>query len=148
MPDISPMPSLTASQLLPVDAALAGLFPLSPPPTPKGRYALSRAAKVIGPAVQTYRENHQALLVKHAVKDADGKPVTQDLGKGLIQYDLGAGFGRTTPAFDADLKALGEEVIDLTGCRMISHAELGDCPITVQQETALLGVLLIDAEPE
>ncbi len=139
--------TIKANQLVVLDAVLGGIFPLSPPPTALGRYALSRAAKVVGPAAQAFRAEHQALLVKHALKNPDGSPVAKDLGNGMTQYDLGAGFGKTTPEFDADFKAIGDEDIVLTGCRMITHAELGQCPITVAQETALLGVLLQDEPP-
>ena len=140
--------TIKANQLNALDFALSGIFPLSPPPTAVGRYALSRAAKVVGPAAQAFRAEHQTLLLNHAVKGEDGKPVTRDAGNGMTQYDLGAGFGKTTPAFDAEFKAIGDEGIVLTGCRMITHKELGDCPITLAQETALLGVLLVDEAPE
>jgi len=141
--------TIKASQLAALDLALGGMFSLTPPPTAVGRYALSRAAKVVGPAAQTFRAEHQALLLKHALKGEDRiTPISRDLGNGLTQYDLGAGFGKTTPAFDAEFKAICDEPIVLTGCRMISHKELGDCPITLAQETALLGVLLTDEPPE
>lgn len=148
VPDIAPSHLVVKAHQIPtLDMVLAGIFPLTPPLTPKGRYALAKAAKIIGPAHQTYLEQKVALLVQHAVK-VDGKPVTQQLPNGATQYDLGKGFGVTTPEFDADLKAMNDEDIPLVGCRMITHAELGECPITLQQETALLGVLLVDAEPE
>ena len=38
--------------------------------------------------------------------------------------------------------------VELTGCRMITHAELGDCPITAAHEATLLGVLIEDKEPD
>lgn len=145
MSDISHV-IVKASQLTVLDITLGGIFPLSPPLTPKGRYALAKAAKVIGPAHQTYQEQKVALLELHAVK-VDGKAVTESLPNGQTRYDLGAGFGKTTPAFDADFKAINDEDIPLPGVRMITHAELGDCPITLQQEAALLGVLLVDEEP-
>ncbi len=142
--------SVKASLVPALDVALGGIFPLSPPPTPKGRYALSRAAKVVGPAHQLYQEQKLALLNEHAIK-VDGKPVTQTIQTATgqaTQFDMGRGFGVVTEAFTAALKELNDEDIPLTGCRMITHAELGACPITVAQETALLGILLIDAEPE
>ncbi len=140
--------SVKASQLPVLDAALGGLFSLTPPPTAIGRYALARAAKVVGPAAQEFRAQHQALLVKYATKNEDGTPMTRDVGNGMMQYDLGAGFGKTTPEFDAEFRAISDEEIVLTGCRMVSHKELGDCPITLAQEVALLGVLLTDTEPD
>lgn len=149
MPDIGL--SIPASQLPAVDLALGGLFPLQPPPTPKGRYALAKVANVVGPAHQTYQEQKNALLLKHAVRDAEDKPITRETtlnGQPATQYDLGAGFGNVTPAYLADLKDLNEEPITLTGCRRITHAELGACPITVQMETALIAAgLLEDSEP-
>jgi hypothetical protein len=144
MPDITPsVLTIKANQLAALDTALAGVFPLSPPPAPRGRYALAKAAKIIGAARQTFNEQHVALLTVHAVKDDAGQPVPRD----------GTPEGSFSPkiadmdAFTKAFAELGDEVIELTGCRMISHAELGDCPITVQQETALLGVLLTDEEP-
>ncbi len=149
MSDITPLHvAVKASQLPALDFALGGLFSLTPPMTAVGRYALARATKLVGPATQEFRAQHQALLVKHAIKNEDGSPVSRDLGNGLTQYDMGAGWGKTTPAFDAEFKAIGDENIVLTGCRMISHKELGDCPITLAQEVALLGVLLTDESPE
>lgn len=140
---------IASAKIPELDRALAALFPLAPPPTPKGRYALSKVAGVVGPAHATYRENYRALLLAHAITDADGKPIARDLGDGRTQYDLGRGFGQTTPEFDAALAELNDEPITLPGCRMITHAELGACPITVQQEQALIAAgILEDKEPE
>lgn len=138
--------TIKAHQLLSLDVALAGVLKLSPPPTPKGRYALAKAAKALGPAVQTYNEQKLALLQEHA-KQEDGKPVTRLDGQ-TITFDFGQGFGVVTPEVTAALGELNDEDVSLPGVRMISHAELGECPITAEQEMVLLGVLLIDAEPE
>lgn len=145
VPDIAHV-IVKASQLSALDQALGGIFTLSPPPTIKGRYALAKAAKAIGPAHQTYQEQKLALLQDHAVKK-DGKPVFEQRENTLL-FDFGHGIGVTTPEVNAALKELNDEDISLPGVRMITHAELGDCPITVQQEAALLGVLLTDEAPE
>lgn len=132
-----------ASQLIPLDTALGPVLSLTPPPSPKGRYALAKAANAVGPAVQTFREQHVALLQLHAKKDAEGKPVMQQFADGRQQYDIA-----DMEAFSVDFAAIQDEPIVLAGVRMITHAELGSCPITAAQEAVLIATgLLEDMEP-
>lgn len=122
---------------------------LTPSATPKGRYALSKACDAALPAAQRYTKERTALLEKHAKKEANGAAVKQPVGNGGFQYDLGQGFGATTPEYDAELATINDEDITLSGCRMITHAELGSCPITAFQERILVKAgLLEDKEPE
>lgn len=144
-PDISHV-TFKAKLLLSLDMALAGVLKLSPPATPKGRYALAKAAKALGPAVQTYNEQKLALLTEHAKRDDKGQPITQTVDQ-TVSFDFGLGFGAVTPDVTTALEELNDEDVSLPGVRMISHAELGECPITGEQEAVLLGVLLIDEEP-
>lgn len=144
MPDIS----IKAELVVMLGEVLAGATNLSPPPTPKGRYALSKAAIALGKHPQLYQDQKKALLEKHAVL-VDGKPSSKELAPGVLQFDMGKGFGNTTPEFDADLKELNDEEITLSGVRQITHAELGACPITAAQEAVLIRAgLLEDREPE
>ena len=142
-----------AGRLLAVQRTLAEVLGLTPPATPKGRYALSRQASAVEREVEKYTEQHAALLKKHAATNEAGQPLTQPItlpnGQSGVQYDLGAGFGQTTPAFEAELKELNDEDITLPGVRMITHAELGGCPITGTHELILLAAgLLEDKEPD
>lgn len=148
MPDIT----IKAGRVLDLDLALnggivlggaaLGVLQLSPPPTPKGRYALSKVATPIVGHAEKYRENHTALLEKHARKDKDGKPV-KDAIPGGFKYDL-----TDQAAFNAEKKEMDEEPIVLSGVRQITHAELGVCPITGAHERVLIELgLLEDKEP-
>ncbi len=141
--------TIKPSQLVPLNAVLGGLFQLQPAPNAKGRYILARAVPTVGPALKIYTDQKLALLQLMAIKDVEGEPVSRDTGGGNIQFDLGNGFGNSTPEFDAALKAIDEEVITLTDCRTITHAELGACPITVQMEAVLIDCgLLENKEPD
>lgn len=145
------MPEIVVKSVLiqELAGALAGVEILSPPPTPKGRYAIGKASDAAQPAAQRYTKERAALLEKHAKRDEKGAAVRQRFGDNGFQYDLGRGFGATTPEFDAELDAMNDEDVVLSGCRMITHAELGACPITAAQERVLIKAgLLDDKEPE
>ncbi len=138
--------TIKAAQLETLNTALLGVFPLTPPPTPKGRYFLSTAAGIIGPSTTTYQQNKQALIEKWAKRDDEGKLIsvvnTDALGRKVATFPL-----TDAVAFAAELKEIDDIDIVLTGVRVITHAELGACPITVAQETALRGILLEAVEP-
>lgn len=144
------MPDLTikAGKLEALANALMAVLPLTPPATPKGRYALARAHNAVAPCAALFADQKRHLLEKHAKRDEQGQPVIEDLGNGAYAYDLGLGIGRTTPAFDADFAALKDEDVTVSGVRAITHAELGACPITAAQESVLLGLFIVDEEPE
>lgn len=125
-------------------AAVTGILSLTPPPAPKGRYAFGRQAEKIEREIQGWEKARIALNERHCRRDADGKPVMIDVPGGQ-KYDL----GDNLVAFNTELEQMGEEPITLTGVRMVLHAELGDCPLTVQQERVLITAgLLDDKEPE
>lgn len=150
-PDITHL-TVKAGKIALLDAVLGGIFPLEPPPTPKGRYALSKVAGHTGPASVQFQKERLALLEKHAKKGDDGKPVSEVVqtaqGPGM-RFDMGRGLGVETPEYRAELATIEDEDILLVGCRMITHAELGKCPITVQQERVLIDTgLLEDKEPD
>lgn len=139
--------TVKAASIVEVANVLAAVEQLSPPPLPKGRYALGKSAKAaLGPA-QFHLDKTQELRVEHAKKDGGGKPVTTDItinGQPAKKYEM-----VDEAAFNAALKAIGEEEVTLEGCRMITHAELGACPITAYQERVLIDAgLLDDKEPE
>lgn len=129
-----------------------GVLPLLGPATPKGRYALTRAADAVAAAAFAYNKQHVAQLEIHAKKDGDGRAITQSLetpqGR-VTQYDFGAGFGVTTPEFEAAMAELNDEDITLPGVRQTLMAELKDAPLTGVHLSVLIKCgLLEDKEPE
>lgn len=141
------MPDLTISthQLIELAPVLSAVEQLSPPPTAKGRYALAKASAKVGPAFQLYAEQEQKLVQRCAVKDKDGKVAFRPAGNGLQGFDL---LPELRDEYNAEVKALKDEDVVLQGVRMITHAELGQCPITAAQERVLMECgLLDDVEP-
>lgn len=120
-----------------------GILKLSPPPTVKGRYALAKAVLALEPHVKLLVQQTTELAKRHAVTDAAGVPVVKH-EEGRSSYRL-----KDAAAYRNEYEAMIEEEIELHGVRQITHAELGDCPITAEQESLLLlAGLLEDKEPE
>jgi hypothetical protein len=137
--------TITTAQLKALAPALAGILQLSPPPTAKGRYALAKAGAKVDPAYKLFGEQDSALAARVAVKDKDGNPIIRDMGNGLAGFDVRPD---AKEEYQAEMKALLEEEVVLSGVRQITHAELGACPITAQQEMVLIDCgLLEDKEP-
>lgn len=140
------MPTVTvkAGRLRNIAEALEAALTLTPPPTPKGRYALAKAAQAIKPAVATLQAEQMRHINEHATKNEKGEPDIKPTPNGHgILFKLA-----DAPAYEKAIKDLFDEDIELAGIRQITHAELGDCPITAAQEAELLGVLIEDKEPE
>src|ERR1043165_6698058 len=144
------MPDLTkpTDKILGLANAFAGIGTLSPPPTPKGRYVWARALPQIQHAAAIYYGEERKLIEEHGKRDDAGKLVVRDIvlpnGEKGQSYDL-----KDAPAFNAAKQSLLDEPVTLTGVRPITRAELGACPITVQQEAWLVaGGLLEDTEPQ
>lgn len=144
------MPEITvkAALIFALSETLAQVSVLEPPATPKGRYALSKALDAAVPAGQRYQKEKLALLTKHAKKDGNNLPVTQQYGN-VIAFDFGEGFGVTPSQAQTEIDQMNDEDVTLSGVRMITHAELGALPITAAQESVLIKAgLLEDREPE
>lgn len=141
MPDIT----LTTDRLIVLAPVLGAVEKLSPPPTPKGRYALAKAAAQVGPAFQLYVELEQKEIQRCGVKNDKDEVVAKVLPSGGIGFDL---LPDLKDEYNAAIKAMRSEEVTLTGVRQITHAELGVCPITAEQERVLIASgLLEDIEP-
>lgn len=136
---------LTSKQLILLHPVLAAVEKLSPPPTAKGRYALAKAAAKAGPAFDLYADQERKLLLRCAVKNEDGSVKVKDLGNGQAHFDW---LPELAEEATKEMAALQAEEVVLSGVRMVTHAELGACPITGEQERILMAVgLLDDIEP-
>ena len=120
-----------------------GILDLKPPPAPKGRYVLAKAAKAAAAETPTYQESVFEVLKEHATRDEQNEPIITVSDAGSVSV-----VPQDAEALNKALEELGEEEIVLAGVRMLTHAELGDCPITARQERLLIEVgLLEDKEP-
>lgn len=136
--------TLKTGQLRDTLVALAGVAPLSPPPSPKGRYWLGKALDKIEGEFKTFEKVRGALMDDHAERDEKGAKVTFTPPGGVEQYKM-----KDQAVYDAAYAEIAAQEVVLTNCRQITRAELGACPITVQQERQLMAVgLLEDKEPE
>lgn len=140
------MPDITIKTRLALDLQLAlqgrpdlpGIEVLSPPMTPKGRYALAKATTAVTTALKPYEKARGELVEQHAEK-VDGKNVTPAPGQVKL---------RDVVAFNKDLEPMLDEDLTLSGVRQITRDELGACPITAFHERILLAAgLLPDVEP-
>lgn len=130
------------SQLNALAQVLAQIAVLAPPPEPKGRYVLAKVTPKVIKAAQEHEVALTPLLDTFATCDADGKPIYTELPAGGRAFSIRA-------EKQAEWSAIQNEVADLAGVRQITRAELGACPITIQQEILLVACgLLEDAEPE
>lgn len=135
-----------ASRLVDLSVAVAALFPLQPPPTPKGRYRLAKIAQAISNEIPEFQRARLEVMKKHAPKGESGEPIlihTQTPQGTAVNCDP-----VDAAAFRADDADLGSTVITLAGLAPLTHAELGDCPVPQGAFTAMLGVLILDEEPE
>lgn len=137
--------TITLKTLIPLHPVLTAVLKLTPPPTAKGRYALSRAGQKVEDAITLYAENEEALIKRCAVTREDGTVAFVERPDGRRGFDLKP---ELRDEYHRELAGLQAESVTLAGCRMITHAELGACPITGEQEKVLIAAgLLEDAEP-
>ncbi len=140
MPDFT----LTTKQALALYPVLIGIGPLTPPPTPKGRYVLGKATTgITGPASAAEKEGmDRARLV--ATRDDQDQPILKVTPRGVtfdVQPSLRDEYAKDVAEWEA-------KPVVLTGVRQITRAELGECPITVEMELVLVECgLLEDTEP-
>ena len=138
------MPELTvpAAHLNTLATILAEMAPLSPPPAPKGRYVLARAIPVVVKAAQAHSNALKAFLDGAVTQDAEGKPIYgEGVAPGTITFEI-------RPEHQQHYADLQREPVTLPGVRALTRPELGECPITVQQEMVLVACgMLLDEEP-
>ena len=141
MPDITvPMDLFIA-----LAPALGDINTLKPPALPKGRYVLQKALDQCETPFTAFQKWEQAFIKRVAVCDAEsGEPILKPLGNGF-HFDYNPDVKAEAEAERAEKFATP---VVLAGLRMITHAELGNCPITGAQERLLIKVgLLEDSEP-
>lgn len=120
--------------------ALPGIEVLSPPPSPKGRYALAKASAALVAALKPFAGEEESLADRHCERDDKGNRVAAPGGG----FKLKAG-----TSYHAERRELLDEEVTLAGVRQITRSELGDCPITAFHERILIATgLLEDREPD
>lgn len=133
----------TLTRLVP---ALAGISGRLPAPSPKARYVFAKAADAADRAIKPFGDARQAHMDHFAVKDENGKPLYRPSSiPGMVDFNVLPGEEK---AYTDGLNAMMEESVTLPGVRQITRAELGDFPISIEQERAFVAAgLLEDAEP-
>lgn len=138
--------SFPAFKLPAIAEALGALHDLQPPLGVKAKYVVGRAAPKIAAEAQTYMNQKLDLMRKHAPRDEKNEPilVVTEIAPGKQSFQV-------TPvdpaAYKAEADALDNEVIPIPGSRMITHAEVGACPIPQGAYNVLLGTVIVDEEP-
>lgn len=146
MPDISPAVTFPVGLLFDLANALGGVDTLTPPPKAKARYVFGKAVAAVTKELETFTKARQALLDENVTKDEHGKPIYEPGdAPGTIKFTI---LPEKAEAHSQAWKELHDEPLTLTGVRQILHSELGDCPLTVQQERIFVQCgLLDDVEP-
>lgn len=145
MADITVTTEIKAGMLPQIHADLLQVFPLQPPPEARGKYLLAKFAQFVANELPDYNAQKLDLLRKHAPKDEKNEPI-------LKITDMGG--GQTAVAIDpVDPAAFAAEDLALfntvhtVNLPMLTHADLGKCPIPQGVYTRLLGVLIKDELP-
>jgi hypothetical protein len=136
MPDLS----LTTEQLTRLAPVLAALAPLSPPPSANGRYAIIRATEKAESAIKPFATAEAEMMNRYAVPGS-----IKQVGSGRVTFDIAAD---KQVEYVTERTAMLAEPITLTGVRAITRAELGECPITIQQDRVLVECGLLEAIPD
>ncbi len=136
-----------------IHADLLQIFPLQPPPTVRGKYILAKYAQAVANELPTFQQQKMDLLKKHAEKDEKGDPILLQVpgANGQVAVSIPSDWLAKNPdvqmAFNKDDAELFNTPIKLN-LPMLTHAELGECPIPQGVYTRLLGVLIRDEMPE
>jgi|ERR1035437_1666699 hypothetical protein len=136
MPELT----ITTEQLSRLTPALAAMAPLTPPPSAVGRYAIIKATIKAEGAFQAFVKAEAELTTRCAVPGS-----LKDVGNGRATFSVKP---ELTEEYATQRAALLAEPITLTGVRAITRAELGDCPITIQQDRVLVECGLLEAIPD
>lgn len=129
------MPELTAKQTAELAQTLTAVLALTPPPSPKGRYALARWGIATEAPAASYSKKMGALI------DAVAAPESIKQHVGGLTFDFKD--ADTRALYTTECAVIDAEIVTLSGVRVVTHAELGACPITGAQEKMLMqcGVL-------
>ncbi len=136
MPDLT----ITTEQLTRLAPVLAALAPLSPPPSANGRYAIIRATEKAESAIKPFATAEAEMMTRLAVPGT-----IKDAGNGRVTFSIAA---EHQEEYATQRAAMFAEPITLTGVRAITRAELGECPITVQQDRVLVECGLLEKIPD
>ena len=133
--------SVPAAQIILFAQTLNQMTPLTPSPTPKGRYLCAKATPLALKAAQAHSEALEAFLNGAVTQDEDGKPIFKERGNQRT-------FDFQTEELGKQFAEIQAELIPLAGVRQMTRVELGDCPITIEQEMILISAgFLEDSEP-
>jgi hypothetical protein len=139
--------SIPAGMLPDLNAGLALIFPLQPPPPARGKYWIAKIAQAVATELPLYRQEKYELLRKHAPKDDKNEPMLRStvLPNGQTRIDIDP---VDRAAFTAEDASLGATPIVVPGVPQLTHADLGDCPIPQGVYTMMLGIIIKDEPPE
>lgn len=130
------MADLTFSTRLLTDLyhALLSVGNVIPSMNAAGRYIVRRATEKAEKDYGTFQKSEQELIEKYAKRDEAGKLIAPTANaRGGLSYQLA-----DPVAFTAEREAMLAVEVTLTGLRAITREELGECPITVNAEAALV----------
>lgn len=120
---------------------LSQMAPLTPPPSAKGRWVIVKAIPKVTEKATEYSKTLKEWLDGAVTKDEEGKPIYNTNGPQMA-FEFPDESGR------AQFNEIQDEQVTLEGVRQITRAELGDCPITVEQELVLVTSGFLDgSEP-
>lgn len=114
--------------------ALLACGPLTPPMSPQGRYIVRKATEHTEKDYAAFQKEEQALIEKFGKRDEAGTLLAPAVNpRGGLSYQLA-----DPVAFTAARDALLDVQVTVTGLRPITRAELGECPVTIGIEAALI----------
>lgn len=132
------------ARLLPaLYSAVQSTFSLQPPMTPRGKYLLAKIATGIAAELPHYQQQKFELLQKHAAKDEENAPILRVTDKGNGQSEVACD-PVDKAAFNAEDANLGSTPVTLPGLSLLTHRDIGDCPIPQGPYSIMLGVLIED----
>ena len=133
--------TITAAQLTPLATVLSAMTGLTPPPNPKGRYVLGKLTPLVIGEQQKHELAIAPMLDDFATVDEDGVPIFHLNPNGSKSFTV-------RPEKMEEWLEIQATIVTLPGIRQITRAELGACPITIDQEMVLVSCgVLEDAEP-
>lgn len=131
--------TISTEQLTMLAPALTAIQTLAPK-NAKCRYAIAKLTDATDVAFARFGKIVQQLATECAVPDS-----MRDTGNGRVTFQIA---DQHRERYLRESAALLTEEVVLSGVRPITHAELGECPLTIEQEKVLIQCkLLDDVEP-
>ncbi len=135
MPDLT----ITTEQLTRLAPVAAAVQPMAFP-TATARYVVIRFSEKVEAAIKPFAEAESGMMTKYAMPGS----IKQN-GAGRVTFDIAA---EAQAAYTAERATLLAEPVTLTGVRALTRTELGECPITVQQDRVLVECGLLEPIPD